>query len=217
MANKKEKKKNSTKSSRKSGAKLDKKREKISDKADTKKRKTKKKTLERNRENLASPNAVLPVNRRRIALGFGVILLLMFALMLRMGYWQIVRADELRIMATEMQKVDSEIDPARGSIYDSRMNVLAESVTEYELYAYSQQLYKSTDIDPAIKKSTLKILYEITGKSEAEIEKILTGEEKISDMPVEYYDNPVKEYDADRCAKLGITVPDGYQAYTAEN
>lgn len=179
MANKKEKKKNSTKSSRKSGAKLDKKREKISDKADTKKRKTKKETLEKNRENLASPNAVLPVNRRRIALGFGVILLLMFALMLRMGYWQIVRADELRIMATEMQKVDSEIDPARGSIYDSRMNVLAESVTEYELYAYSQQLYKSTYIDPAIKKSTLKILYEITGKSEAEIEKILTGEENL--------------------------------------
>lgn len=122
---------------------------------------------------------VLPINRRRIGLGFGLILILLFALIIRMGYWQIVRADELRIMATEMQKVDFEIDPARGSIYDSRMNVLAESVTEYELYAYSQQLYKSTDIKPEIKASILKILYEITGKSSEELHEILSGEENL--------------------------------------
>ena len=176
---KKNKKSKNNKTSRKSDAKLSKKREKISGKADTRKRKASKRTLEKNREASVSPNAVLPVNRRRIALGFGVILLLMFALMIRMGYWQIVRADELRVMATEMQKVDSEIDPARGSIFDSRMNVLAESVTEYELYAYSQQLYKSEEIKPAVKDSTIKILYELTGKSNEELKKILSGEENL--------------------------------------
>ena len=66
--------------------------------------------------------------------------------------------------------------------------------------------------------ATMSIDYYKLGQTTGKMAvKILTGEEKISDMPVEYYDNPVKEYDADRCAKLGITVPDGYQAYTAEN
>ena len=66
--------------------------------------------------------------------------------------------------------------------------------------------------------ATMSIDYYKLGQTTGKMAvKILTGEEKISDMPVEYYENPVKEYDADRCAKLGITVPDGYQAYTAEN
>ena len=123
--------------------------------------------------------AVMPLNRNRIAFGFAVILLLMFALMFRLGYWQIVRADELRLMATDMQKVDTEIPPARGSIYDSRMNVLAESVTEYELYAYSQSLYKSSEIPDNIKKSNITILGEIVGKDEEELKKILLGEENL--------------------------------------
>ena len=82
-------------------------------------------------------------------------------------------------MATEMQKEDTEIDPARGIIYDSRMNTLAESVTEYELYAYSQSLYKSEDIVPAVKKSNVAILSELTEKTPDEIEKILGGEENL--------------------------------------
>ena len=124
-------------------------------------------------------SAVLPINRSRIALGFCIILLTLFALMIRMGYWQIVRADELRIMATEMQKVDTEISPARGSIYDSRMNVLAESVTEYELYAYSQNLYKSDEIKQPVKVSNVAILSELTGKSREDIQTILSGEENL--------------------------------------
>lgn len=178
MADKREKAKNKTNKRKKDSA-LETRRKKAGAKAAKRKRRTEQKSTEVRRAAVASPNAVLAVNRNRIALGFGVILLLLFALMIRMGYWQIVRADELRVMATEMQKVDSEIDPARGSIYDSRMNVLAESVTEYELYAYSQQLYKSEEIEAAIKVSTLKIMSEITGKSEADIQKILTGEENL--------------------------------------
>ena len=48
-----------------------------------------------------------------------------------------------------------------------------------------------------------------TGKMAA---KILTGEADISEMPIEYYQNPVKKYDAARCELLGITVPDDYTA-----
>ena len=196
MAEDKTKKKKTTRKDKKT----DKKRQKLSAKADSKKAASSKASTKAKPEEKPAPktskrkakkaaarradaripaSAVLPTNRFRIALGFGFILLLMFALMIRMGYWQIVRADELKVMATEMQKVDSEIDPARGSIFDSRGNVLAESVTEYELYAYSQNLYKSTEIKPAIKVSNVKILTEITGKSAEEIEKILSDEENL--------------------------------------
>lgn len=146
--------------------------------------KSAKKTARRNSKTASKrvrvpASAVLPVNRSRVAVGFALILLLMFALMIRMGYWQIVRADDLRVMATEMQKVDTEIDPSRGSIYDSKMNILAESVTEYELYAYSQSLYKSEEIKQPVKQSYLSILNEATGLPVEEIDKILSGEENL--------------------------------------
>jgi putative ABC transport system substrate-binding protein len=36
-------------------------------------------------------------------------------------------------------------------------------------------------------------------------------------MPIEYYENPVREYDADRCEALGITPPDGYTAIAEDD
>ena len=48
-----------------------------------------------------------------------------------------------------------------------------------------------------------------TGKMAA---KILTGEADISEMPIEYFQDPVKKYAAERCAALGIEVPSDYVA-----
>ena len=48
-----------------------------------------------------------------------------------------------------------------------------------------------------------------TGKMAA---KILTGEAKISEMPIEYFQNPVKKYNPALCESLGITIPAGYEA-----
>lgn len=42
--------------------------------------------------------------------------------------------------------------------------------------------------------------------------KILTGEADISEMPVEYYQNPVKKYNPELCEALGIAAPEGYEA-----
>ena len=168
--------------------KTEKKREKINEKKKAPVAKASKKTAkktstkktEAKRANARIPkDAVTRTNRNMVTFGFGIILLALFALMFRMGYWQIVRADELRVMATEMQKVDTEIDPNRGAIYDSNMNILAESVTEYELYAYSQNLYKTEELTSAIKASNLKIMREATGKSEEELIKILNSEENL--------------------------------------
>ncbi len=46
--------------------------------------------------------------------------------------------------------------------------------------------------------------------------KILKGESKVSEMPVEYYDNPVKKYNASNAEALGITIPDEYTAIESE-
>ena len=59
--------------------------------------------------------------------------------------------------------------------------------------------------------ATLSISYYELGRTTGEMAvRILKGED-ISAMPIEYYQNPVKKYDAARCEALGITVPDGYE------
>ena len=85
---------------------------------DKKREKIRRKALEDNSDLITARN------RNRLAFGFGIILVLLFALIFRMGYWQIYKSDELKVMAADMQKVDTEIAPVRGAIYDSRMNTL---------------------------------------------------------------------------------------------
>ena len=144
------------------GKKTNKKREKI-----------RRKALEDN------SNLITSRNRKRLAFGFGVILALLFALIFRMGYWQIYKSDELKVLAADMQKVDTEIAPVRGPIYDSRMNTLAETVTEYELYAYTQYIYKDDSISADDKAKRILRLAHITGKDAAEVKALLEGEENL--------------------------------------
>lgn len=58
---------------------------------------------------------------------------------------------------------------------------------------------------------TLSISYYELGYKTGEMAaKILTGESKISEMPIEYDPNPVKKYNAENVEFFGITVPEGY-------
>ena len=60
--------------------------------------------------------------------------------------------------------------------------------------------------------ATLSISYYDLGVTTGQMAvRILTGEEDISEMPIEYYPNPVKKYNAEICDALGITVPDDYE------
>ena len=59
--------------------------------------------------------------------------------------------------------------------------------------------------------ATLSIDYYELGKTTgAMAAKILKGETKVNEMPIEYYQNPVKKYDKERCNALGINVPSDY-------
>ncbi|MDD6324833.1 MAG: ABC transporter substrate-binding protein, partial [Lachnospiraceae bacterium] len=65
--------------------------------------------------------------------------------------------------------------------------------------------------------ATLSISYYDLGYATGEMAvRILADGEDISTMPIEYAPNFTKEYNADICAELGITVPDDYVAIGAE-
>ena len=61
--------------------------------------------------------------------------------------------------------------------------------------------------------ATLSISYYDLGYTTGQMAvKILTGESDISEMPIEYFPNPVKKYNPTLCESLGITVPEDYVA-----
>lgn len=61
--------------------------------------------------------------------------------------------------------------------------------------------------------ATLSISYYDIGYKTGEMAaKVLTGEAKISEMPIEYSAKPTKKYNKESCEALGITIPDGYEA-----
>ena len=61
--------------------------------------------------------------------------------------------------------------------------------------------------------ATLSIdYYELGRTTGAMAAKILKGESKIAEMPIEYYQNPVKKYNPSLCEALNITVPADYEA-----
>jgi len=61
--------------------------------------------------------------------------------------------------------------------------------------------------------ATLSIDYYELGRTTGEMAvQILNGESDVSEMAIEYYPNPVKKYDAERCAALNVTVPDDFVA-----
>lgn len=62
---------------------------------------------------------------------------------------------------------------------------------------------------------TLSIDFNKLGKITGQMAvQVLTGKKKISQMPIQYDPEPVKEYNPTICKKLGIKPPAGYKPYT---
>ena len=61
--------------------------------------------------------------------------------------------------------------------------------------------------------ATLSIdYYELGRTTGAMAVKILTGEADIAEMPIEYYPDPVKQYNAELAEAMGVAIPEGYEA-----
>jgi len=80
--------------------------------------------------------------KRRALILFSFLAVLLGALIFRIGYWQIVRGEEMRDRVTNQQTNEAEITANRGTIYDRNYKVLAESATVNTLVCNPQQIKK---------------------------------------------------------------------------
>ena len=81
-----------------------------------------------------------PVVRRRLALLMAVFFVLFIVLCARLFSLQVLKAQELQIMAQAQWTSESIIEPVRGKIYDRNGIILAQSATAYTLSASPRQV-----------------------------------------------------------------------------
>ena len=116
--------------------------------------------------------------------------------------------DVSTVTATACDECDALYIPT-----DNTAASCAEAINNVALPAKTPIIAGEEGIASGCGIATLSIdYYELgvtTGKMAA---KILTGESNISEMPIEYFQNPVKKYNASICEQLGITVPADYTA-----
>lgn len=78
----------------------------------------------------------------------------MFLVILRLGYWQIVKASDLTAMAESQRISKKEVKPSRGSIYFSDGSVLASAQPSFLLFAEPKLI---TGITPEQEREGVKI------------------------------------------------------------
>ncbi len=79
--------------------------------------------------------------KKRALGGIAFILVLGLGLdILRLFYFQVVKADEYRTKAEQQQLSDTVVSADRGVIYDANMNVLAESAAAWLVYANPSEI-----------------------------------------------------------------------------
>ncbi|MGF6375297.1 stage V sporulation protein D (sporulation-specific penicillin-binding protein) [Clostridiales Family XIII bacterium PM5-7] len=79
-------------------------------------------------------------NKKRIIVTFGLMLLLMIALLFRVAWIQVVKAEEYGDIAVRQQTSDIPLEAKRGSIYDRNGEELATSAICYTVWARPAQI-----------------------------------------------------------------------------
>ena len=103
-----------------------------------------------------------PVIRRRLALLMAVFFALFIVLCAKLFSLQVLKAQELQLMAQSQWTSESIIEPTRGKIYDRNGNILAQSATAYTLSASPRQIKNAAaDESPLVAKQIYK---ECSGK-----------------------------------------------------
>ena len=137
-------------------------------------------------------------NKRRVAIAFGVLMLLTVLLMLRMAWIQIVKADEYTEIAINQQTSDIPISAKRGNIYDRNGKEMATSVSGYSLWVWPLRLksaYKDAKYDEVIMR-----LATVLGENSEKIRKKLDSSNELTRI-VNYVDKET----AEEVRKLNIT------------
>ena len=134
--------------------------------------------------------------KKRIALGFILLSLLLVGLTFRVGWHQIVKADELTEKAINQQTRDVPITAKRGTIYDRNGKELASSITCYSVWVRPAQLTKGKT-DEQIAKIA-ESLAEVTGEELETVAAKIVREEalvKVSQYLDKETANKVRELD----------------------
>ncbi len=121
-------------------------------------------------------------------------IVLAIGLLLRTGYWQIVRGSWLKDEAEQQQMRDSVVTPKRGNIYDRNMNVLAQSASAYKVCVEPKLIAEEDNAEEVAGK-----LSEILG---IEYDKVFEKTQKNS-----YYEivaKKVEQPEADKIRELNL-------------
>lgn len=148
-------------------------------------------------------------HKKRIAIGFFIIAMVLIALTFRLAWIQVVRADEYTEKAIAQQTKDTIIYPKRGIIYDRNGKELATSTTCYTLWVRPAQ-FTSEKSEAEIKGMAAQ-LAELLGKETETVLKIVTKESYMESV-ARYLDKET----ADAVRKLkypGLELAEGTQRY----
>lgn len=74
-----------------------------------------------------------------------IVAILAFAIICRLAYLQLVKGDEYTAKTESQQLGDNEIKASRGTIYDSNMNILAQSASVWSVYINPSKINKISD------------------------------------------------------------------------
>lgn len=130
--------------------------------------------------------------KRRSLVLFALLATVLGALIFRIGYWQIVRGNEMKEAVLRQQTSEAAINASRGTIYDRNQKVLAESATVNTVVCNPQQIKK--DGGELIVASSLA---EILGMDKEEIFEKIT-----KDNQFQYIKKRVTVEEADAIKKL---------------
>lgn len=108
--------------------------------------------------------------KTRLILMFLTLVACMFALVLRLGWLQVIRGEEFQQMAREQQTSDITISPSRGTIYDRNGKELALSASTHAVYASPEEIGE--------KEETAEILGNLLGIDKEELEERFKNENK---------------------------------------
>ena len=152
-------------------------------------------------------------NKKRIALGFLIVAVLLLLLTFRVAYWQIIKGEWLTEKAIAQQTQDTPIEAKRGAIYDRNGKELATSITCYTLWARPAQvkMQKGKTITAEQIAAIASQIAQITGRDAETVQTNLTK----STALVRIASNLDKETaDAVRALKLnGLELAEGTKRY----
>ena len=115
---------------------------------------------------------ILRKNKDRVLIAFFFFIILVFALIVRLAWIQIVDADELNEKAVNQQLSDIPVKAKRGEIYDSKGKQIATNIEGFEVWVRPQQIRDTYSGD-----KKMDIAAELAGlidKKTAALEKVIS-------------------------------------------